>query len=74
MGLNECAQHLNDGRLLAILSDGDVVAQELKYHVNCLRALYNKERTHLSKNSSSMENNEHSLVFSELLAFIIETK
>ena len=47
--LNECAQNLNDGRLLAILSAGDVVAQELKYHAGCLAALYNKEKAHLKK-------------------------
>ena len=34
--LNQCAKTLNDGRLLSILSVGDVVAQELKYHPACL--------------------------------------
>ena len=39
--LNECGQTLGDRRLLAKLSAGDVVAQELKYHPGCLVALYN---------------------------------
>jgi hypothetical protein len=36
--LHQCAQNLQDQKLLAILSAGDVVAQELKYQLvsNCL--------------------------------------
>ena len=45
--LIECAQHLNDGKLMVVLSGGDVAAQELKYHYFCLIALYNKERAYL---------------------------
>ncbi len=41
--LNECAKNLSDGKLLAKLSTGDVVAQEMKYHHTCLVALYNRE-------------------------------
>lgn len=61
---------------MAILSAGDVVAQELKYHATCLDALYNKEKTHLSRNASSMEeeSNVYPIVFSELLACMAETK
>ena len=44
--LNECARNLNDGKLLAVLSGGDV-AQELKYHYSCLTALYHKEWAYL---------------------------
>lgn len=45
--LNECGHNLNDGKLLAILSGGDVVAQDLKYQHACLVELYNRERPHL---------------------------
>ena len=45
--LHECAQTLNDGMLLAKLGGRDVIAQELKYHRDCLTALYNRERSHL---------------------------
>ena len=38
---------LNDGKILAVLNVGDVVAQELKYHYFCLAALYNKEMAYL---------------------------
>jgi hypothetical protein len=38
--LHQCAQNLQDQNLLAKLSAGDVVAQELKYHRACLTSLY----------------------------------
>ena len=68
--LNECAQHLNDGRLLAILSGGDVVAQGLKYHCSCLAALYNRDKAHMlaaenkDKNATSAVNEACPLAFS----------
>ena len=78
--LNECARNLNNGRLLAILSGGDVVAQELKYHPACLAGLYNQERAHL-KTLEHEEGNERSpsreaypLAFSEFATYITETK
>ena len=51
--LNQCALTLNDGRLLALLSAGDAVAQELKYHPGCLVALYNRERAHVNAEKSA---------------------
>jgi hypothetical protein len=45
--LIECARNLNDGKFMAVLSGGDMVAQGLKYHYFCLTALYNKERAYL---------------------------
>ena len=74
--LIECARNLNDGKLLAVLSGGDVVAQELKYHYSCLTALYNKERAYLltidnqDDSELSQEREVHSLEFSELLTYI----
>ena len=46
--INDCAKTLNDGKLLAKLSAGDVIAQELKYHPACLVDLYNRERAFLN--------------------------
>ena len=46
--INECATTLNDGKLLAKLSAGDVVAQDMKYHPTCLAALYNRKRAYLN--------------------------
>ncbi|KAH3772565.1 hypothetical protein DPMN_173906 [Dreissena polymorpha] len=78
--LNEYARTLIDGNLLATLSDGDAVAQELKYHKKCLlSSLYYRESAHLSildgqKNCGSLENEVYPLVFSELVTFIVESK
>lgn len=78
--LNECARTLSDGKLLAKLSCGDVVAQELKYHPSCLAALYNRERAYLKSssqehsNQSSCDDEVYPLAFPELLIYITETK
>lgn len=77
--LNECAQKLNDGRLLAKLSEGDAIARELKYHVTCLTDLYNKERANMrsikrQKEELPLEKDAFPLVFSELVIYIVETK
>ena len=42
--LIECARKLSDGKIMAVLNGGDVVAH---YHYFCLTALYNKERAYL---------------------------
>lgn len=77
--LKECDRNRNDGKLIARLSGGDTVAQEFKYHLSCLTVLYNKERPHLAaikeqSQEQSRENEISPLVFSELLAYIVETK
>ncbi|KAH3796021.1 hypothetical protein DPMN_149585 [Dreissena polymorpha] len=66
--LNECVRTLNDGKLLATLSGGDEVAQELKYHTNCFSFLYYREKAHLSRLDDhetcvSLENEVYPLVF-----------
>jgi hypothetical protein len=59
-----------------MLSGGDVVAQELKYHYFCLTALYNKERAYLltienqDDSELSQEREVYPLVFSELLTYM----
>ena len=45
--LNQYAQNLQDEKMLAKLSVGDAVAQELEYHAGCLTALYSRERSEL---------------------------
>lgn len=77
--LNECAQKLNDGRLLAKLSGGDAIAQELKYHMQCLTDLYNRERTYIrttmrQEQYQKLEEDVHPLAFSELVIYIVESK
>ena len=55
------------------------MAQELKYHRSCLTALYSRERAHpvavaKERKEQSKEKEICPLVFSELLAYIVETK
>ena len=76
--LHECAQTLNDGKLLTKLSGGDAIAQELKYHCACLSGLYNRERSHLKplgkeSSESEREQNMLPLVISELVNYIVES-
>jgi hypothetical protein len=75
--LIECARKLSDGKILAVLNGGDVVAQ---YHYFCLTALYNKERAYLltianqDDSELSQEREVYLLVFSELFTYILGTK
>ena len=76
--LNEYAKTLNDGKILSRLSAGDAIAQELKYHKDCLTILYNREKCHLAalrkqENEDSQRKGINPLVYSELLAYIVET-
>lgn len=78
MRINECARTLNDGKLLAKLSGGDVIAQDLKNHSACLVALYNKERDYLrvQEQERAQENwkEAYPIAFSELVTHISEIK
>jgi hypothetical protein len=70
---------LQDQKLLATLSAGDVVAQELKYHGACLPSLHNKERAHLRMKQSMTEDADaegeiNQIVFAELVTHVVETQ
>ena len=67
--LHECATTLNDGKLLARLSGGDAIVQELKYHRTSLTDLYNRETSNLkSFFQSEAEPDVYPLVLSELVS------
>lgn len=71
-------EHTHDGKLLAKLSGGDVIAQDLKNHSACLVALYNKERDYLrvQEQERAQENwkEAYPIAFSELVTHISEIK
>ncbi|KAJ3591197.1 hypothetical protein NHX12_009144 [Muraenolepis orangiensis] len=76
--VSECAQTLNDGKLLARLSGGDAIAQEFQYHVACLADLYNRERSYLwatkrLEQECAPEEDAHPQAFSELVTYLVET-
>lgn len=67
---------LQDGKLIAKLSAGDLIAIEAKYHTKCLVSLYNRTRT-VMKSTSEKDLELHTerttldeLAFSELVAYI----
>ncbi|KAK3889082.1 hypothetical protein Pcinc_006957 [Petrolisthes cinctipes] len=76
--INECTRILSDGKLLAKLSGGDVVTQELKYHAPCLVALYNQECDFLRAQEREQAQHDcqeaHPIAFSELITYINEIK
>ena len=59
--------------LPAKLSAGDLVAQEAKYHVQCLANLYNKARERKTAAESDTKdgvNHRHGIAFPELVSYI----
>jgi hypothetical protein len=73
--VRECAMLLQDSKLLAKLSSGDMVAQEVKYHAKCLAALYNRSRAAQSKlTQENAESKRSGIAFAELVAYINEIR
>ena len=72
MTVRNIAHDVNNTKLIAKLSEGDMVATEAKYHHVCLTKFYNQYRT-INRNRS-IEMNELELIkgiaLSELYAFI----
>ncbi|KAG1654979.1 hypothetical protein GQR58_024753 [Nymphon striatum] len=77
-GLNEkirsAALHIGDTKLLAKLSEGDVIAIEMKYHLKCLVSLYNRAKSTACQQPPHNQIYEmyHSIAFAELVTYIEE--
>ena len=74
--VRECAFLLNDSKLIAKLSAGDLIAIEARYHAKCLVGLYNRARQSNSPTTkhtvkSQVELDE--LAFAELIAYVDES-
>ena len=73
--VRRCALELQDERLLAKLSAGDMVAQDAKYHPRCLVSLYNKATSLQDKQKiDTTDKVNHGIALAELLSFIDETR
>ena len=73
MRVRKIAHELNDTKLLAKLSEGDMVATEAKYHRVCLVQLYNRYRTHnLNKSRESEFQLIAGIALSEVINFVEE--
>ena len=74
--VRESATLLNDSKLIAKLSSGDLIAIEAKYHSKCLVRLYNRTRSLKLQKVAEASNTEavelSELVFAELVACIEE--
>jgi hypothetical protein len=71
------ATQLQDEKLLAKLSSGDLIAQEAKYHRRCLVLFYNKARSASVTESINMEQNDrviYGIAFAELISYIDECR
>lgn len=71
--VRKCALFLKDSKLLAKLSMGDVISQELKYHSACLISLYRRAQPKFD-NEPHKNQLRHGLVFAELTEFMQEVK
>ncbi len=69
--VRQCALKLQDKPLLAKLSAGDLIAQEAKYHPQCLASLYNKARD-AKEPESSVDDINHGIAFAGLVSYIEE--
>ena len=71
--VRQCALKLQDKPLLAKLSAGDLIAQEAKYHPQCLTSLYNKARD-TKEPESSLDDINHGIAFAGLVSYIEEVR
>lgn len=74
--VRKCALKLEDMPLLSKLSAGDLIAQEAKYHTQCLVSLYNKARdVKLSEETDTdIDRANHGIALAELVCYIDETR
>ena len=72
------ATELNDSKLLAKLSTGDMVSNDAMYHLRCLTNLNNNARSNKRKivrqKKQNKTNSFDEIVFAEIVAFIEEGK
>ena len=69
--VRQCAMNLQDQHLLAKLSEGDLIATEAEYHVQCLVSLYNRDRDRPKTSDTEYGANfAHSTVFAELISYM----
>ena len=73
--VRDCTIFLSDGKLIAKLSAGDLVALEAKYHTACLVSFYNQVRNRRSASlrvSINTTSDLEELAFAQLVAYIDE--
>lgn len=71
--VRQCALKLQDKPLLAKLSAGDLIAQEAKYHTQCLVSLYNRARDKKPQ-ESNVDDVNHGIALAGLVSYIEEVR
>ena len=69
--VRQCALKLQDKPLLAKFSAGNLIAQEVNYHPQCITSLYNKTRD-LKAKESHVDSINHGISFAGLVSYIEE--
>lgn len=73
--VRQCAVALQDGKLLAKLSAGDMIAQEAKYHPLCLASLYKKAKLKPQDDPNQDDDKiNHGIALAELLGHIEDVR
>ena len=74
--VRECATALHDKKLLAKLSEGDLVALEAKYHAPCLAMLYKRAKAvrYTDDDEEEILLKPEGIVLAELVAYIEESR
>ncbi|KAL8624292.1 hypothetical protein ACOMHN_034015 [Nucella lapillus] len=72
--VRKCAILLQDKKLLAKLSAGDIMAQELKYRTSCLIRWYRRAQPKAENNEQEKGQMLNGLVFAELIEHIEEQR
>ena len=72
--VRQCAIKLQDKRLLAKLSAGDLIAQDAQYHVQCLVSLYNRARETKLSDDFDVDSVNHGIAFAELVSYIEDSR
>lgn len=71
--IRTCALEVNDTILLAKLSAGDLISQEVQYHLDCLSALYYKASALNNVSTSDTDRSQaHGIALGEIIAYIEE--
>ena len=68
------SQTRGQGTILDKLSAGDLIAQEAKYHTQCLVSLYAKARNSKLSEEPDTDRANHGIALAELVCYIDETR
>ena len=73
--VRQCALKTQNQKIIAMLSAGDLVALEAKYHTHCLVKLYNTSRRNIEEDrEENTDGVAHGLALVELIGYIEEVK